>query len=143
MAFNNILVVCVGNICRSPMAEALLQQQHPNLLVVSAGIQALVGESADEKAITVMDAINIDIRAHRAQQLTSHLLQAYDLILCMSYEQEKWIKQQWPYQRGKVFRLGHWLNTNIADPYTKSIDVFYDTRDLINQAVISWQAKLN
>ncbi|MFS9669038.1 protein tyrosine phosphatase, partial [Klebsiella pneumoniae] len=70
MSFKKILVVCVGNICRSPIGEALLQQQHPNLTVKSAGLSALVGEGADDKAIQVMDEWNIDIRSHRAQQLT-------------------------------------------------------------------------
>ncbi|EOK4674790.1 arsenate reductase/protein-tyrosine-phosphatase family protein, partial [Escherichia coli] len=39
--FNNILVVCVGNICRSPTAERLLQRYHPELKVESAGLGAL------------------------------------------------------------------------------------------------------
>ena len=66
MSFKKILVVCVGNICRSPIGEALLQQQHPNLIVKSAGLSALVDEGADEKAIQVMDEWNIDMRSHRA-----------------------------------------------------------------------------
>ncbi|STL53119.1 protein-tyrosine-phosphatase [Escherichia coli] len=45
--FNNILVVCVGNICRSPTAERLLQRYHPELKVESAGLGALVGKGAD------------------------------------------------------------------------------------------------
>lgn len=78
MSFKKILVVCVGNICRSPIGEALLQQQHPNLTVKSAGLSALVGEGADEKAIQVMDEWNVDIRSHRAQQLTQELMQTFD-----------------------------------------------------------------
>lgn len=51
--FNNILVVCVGNICRSPTAERLLQRYHPELKVESAGLGALVGKGADPTAISV------------------------------------------------------------------------------------------
>lgn len=143
MAFNKILVVCIGNICRSPMGEAFLQQQHPTLKVASAGISAMVDHPADDKAISVMDELGVDIRRHRAQQLTSELMQEYDLILCMSSDQEKYIKQQWQHHRGKVYRLGHWLNQNIADPYKHPIEMFYDIRDLIHQSVQSWQAKLS
>ena len=49
MQINNILVVCVGNICRSPMAEYLLKQQFPQLHIESAGISGLVGHNADER----------------------------------------------------------------------------------------------
>ncbi|MFA9231998.1 MAG: protein tyrosine phosphatase, partial [Microgenomates group bacterium] len=45
--FNSILVVCVGNICRSPVGERVLQAALPNLIVSSAGVAALVGNPAD------------------------------------------------------------------------------------------------
>ena len=142
MSFKKILVVCVGNICRSPIGEALVQQQHPNLIVKSAGLSALVGEGADEKAIQVMDEWHIDMRSHRAQQLTQELMQAFDLVLCMSKDQENWIKQNYTRQRGKVYRMGHWINENVADPYKLPIEKFYESRELLNKAVESWKDKL-
>lgn len=51
--FNKILVVCVGNICRSPTAERLLKLYQPELTVESAGLGALVGKGADERATSV------------------------------------------------------------------------------------------
>lgn len=51
MNIQHILVVCVGNICRSPMAEYFLKQQFPQLDIQSAGLSALVGQFADPKAI--------------------------------------------------------------------------------------------
>ena len=142
MSFKKILVVCVGNICRSPIGEALLQQQHPNLTVKSAGLSALVGEGADEKAIQVMDEWNVDMRSHRAQQLTQELMQTFDLVLCMSKDQESWMKQNYSSQRGKVYRIGHWINENVADPYKLPIEKFYESRELLNKAVESWKDKL-
>lgn len=67
MQIRNILVICVGNICRSPMAEHFLKQNHPNIDIESAGISGLVGHSADDKAIKCMDSFNIDMRQHIAK----------------------------------------------------------------------------
>ena len=63
MAFDNILVVCVGNICRSPIAEAALTQQYPNKTIDSAGLSAVVGNGADPKALAVMSELDIDMSA--------------------------------------------------------------------------------
>ena len=61
--FNNILVVCVGNICRSPTAERLLQRYHPELKVESAGLGALVGKGADPTAISVAAEHQLSLEA--------------------------------------------------------------------------------
>lgn len=143
MMLKKILIVCVGNVCRSPMAAAMLKQQQPTLTIASAGLNALVGEPADTHAIAVMDEVNIDVRAHRAQQLTDNLMQQFDLVLCMSKEQASWIKQHWPMHRGKVYRLGHWINQDIKDPYQAPIEVFTQVRDLIHQATDSWHDELS
>lgn len=116
MQLQNILVVCVGNICRSPMAEYFLKAQHPTLNISSAGISALVGHTADDKAIHCMDQLNIDMRPHVARQLSAELIKQNDLILVMSNNQQKHIEQTWPFAKGKIFRLGHWQGQNIPDP---------------------------
>ena len=48
VAFDNILVVCIGNICRSPMAAALLTERYSETHIDSAGLSALIGHSADK-----------------------------------------------------------------------------------------------
>ena len=101
-----------------------------------------MGEGADEKAIQVMDEWHIDMRSHRAQQLTQELMQTFDLVLCMSKDQESWIKQNYSSQRGKVYRIGHWINENVADPYKLPIEKFYESREVLNRAVQSWKDKL-
>ncbi len=107
MTFNNILVVCVGNICRSPMAAALLAREYPQKHINSAGVSALIGYPADEKASAVMAADDINIDSHRAQQISAELVEKADLILTMSTDQTKWIENEWPHCRGKTFRIGH------------------------------------
>ena len=83
MAFDNILVVCVGNICRSPMAEALLKQRFPNKNVDSAGVGALVGHSADPAALEIMAKQEIDITNHVAKQIDENLAKTADIIFTM------------------------------------------------------------
>jgi protein-tyrosine phosphatase len=71
---NRILVVCIGNICRSPMAESLLAQRlsgrSPDIWVGSAGLAALVGRPADPIAQTLMQERGLAISDHRARQIT-------------------------------------------------------------------------
>ena len=138
MQFQSVLMVCVGNICRSPMAEYFLKQKKPNLLVESAGISGLVGHPADEKARLCMQRFDIDMSKHVAKKLNADLLKKFDLILVMSHNQQKHIEQTWPFAKGKTFRLGHWQGKNIADPYQHDQQFFDETCLLIQQSVDDW-----
>ncbi|MFW1773964.1 low molecular weight protein-tyrosine-phosphatase [Acinetobacter seifertii] len=142
MQLQNILVVCVGNICRSPMAEYLLKAQHPTLNISSAGISALVGYKADDKAIHCMDQLRIDMRAHIARQLNAELIKQNDLILVMSNNQQKHIEQTWPFAKGKIFRLGHWQGQNVSDPYQHDQTFFDQTCSNIQSYVQDWRTQL-
>lgn len=142
MAFENILVVCVGNICRSPMAEALLRQRFPKKSIDSAGVGALVGHSADPAAIKIMEEQNIDITNHVAKQIDENLAHKADLIFTMSDSQNKWIEERWPFCRGKTFKLGHWSDKDIADPYKHEMSAFMTAyRDIVS-SIDEWQDKL-
>ena len=143
MNIQTILVVCVGNICRSPMAEFFIKQQYPNLCIESAGISALVGHAADDKAITCMlNDYNIDMHSHVARQLDAKLLKKADLVLVMSLNQQKHIEQTWPFAKGKIFRLGHWQNKNVPDPYQHDQEFFNQTCKNIQSYVLDWQSHL-
>lgn len=142
MQLRNILVVCVGNICRSPTAEYMLKKNHPNLHIESAGLSAMVDHYADEKAIACMDAVGIDIREHRAKQITADLIKQSDLILVMSNNQLKHIEQKWPFAKGKVFRLGHWQGQNVPDPYQHDQAFFEETCRNIQSYVTDWKSHI-
>ncbi|MEJ5203928.1 low molecular weight protein-tyrosine-phosphatase [Acinetobacter junii] len=143
MQFKNILVVCIGNICRSPMAEYLLKQQYPSLHIESAGISGLIGFPADDKAQFCMQRLGIDMHQHIAQKLNAEHIKRADLILVMSLNQQKHIEQSWSFAKGKTFRLGHWQNKNVPDPYQHEQSVFDETCLLIQQCLADWKPYIN
>lgn len=114
---HNILFVCIGNICRSPMAEALLRQARPDLVVFSAGIHAVVGAPAEPTAQGLMRERGIDISAHRAQSLSSWMVREADLIVTMDQEQARHIAGSHDSAKGKLIRLGEAGRFDVPDPY--------------------------
>lgn len=142
MQFKHILVVCVGNICRSPMAEYLFKQALPERQIHSAGIAAMIGYPADEKAQRCMQSIGLDMQAHRAKKLTGDMIKQADLVLVMSKNQQQHLEQHWPFAKGKTFRLGHWQSKNIADPYQQDQLFFDHTFEQIQQCVNDWTSHL-
>ena len=143
MAFDNILVVCVGNICRSPMAEALLKQRFPNKNIDSAGVGALVGHPADPTALEIMTEQQLDITKHVAKQLDESLAKKADIIFTMSDGQTKWIEERWPFCRGKTFKLGHWKDKDIADPYKHEKSAFQTAYQDIVDSLEQWSEKIS
>lgn len=144
--FKNILFVCIGNVCRSPMAEGFfqhqLQQCQSPIKTASAGLHALVGEPAVAEAQEVMRQEGVDISAHRAQQVSEQLLIDADLILTMEEGHKNALHKTCPSARGKVFLLGHWSDFEIYDPFRQSSLVFEQTCSLIQQAWDDWRSKL-
>jgi len=140
--FDRVLVVCVGNICRSPMAEALLRARlghRPRFDVSSAGVSALVGRPADESAVTLMKERGIDISAHRARQLTPQLTAAADLILVMEAGHERAVYGIAPQARGKVHRIGKFGNFDVPDPYRLPRAAFQEALKLIERGIDDYQ----
>jgi len=142
IAFNSILIVCVGNICRSPTAERLLQRELPHKTITSAGIAALVGHAADASAAEVALAHGVSLEGHRAQQLTRSLCQQHDLILVMEQKHIDAVSSIAPEMRGKTMRYGHWLQRDISDPYHQSREAFEFTFELIVDATQAWAQRL-
>lgn len=87
MATHNVLFICTGNICRSPMAEAvcrsLAHQQGLPVEAQSAGTLDLKGRGADKKAIRTCKSIGIDLSDHRSQPLSTDVLSWADWVLAM------------------------------------------------------------
>ena len=139
MSISRVLMVCTGNICRSPLAEYWLAREMPALTVSSAGVGALVGHPADDHAIAVGEANGLDLTAHRARQIDMTLVHDNDLILVMEQGQARWINQNFPQSRGRVFLLGHWTDKEpVPDPYRQSREQFEAIYEVIDRQLKGW-----
>ena len=145
--FKNILVICIGNICRSPMAEGLLKRalapsNKSDCVVSSAGLGALVGHPPDTKACQLMMEKGIDISGYRACQINKEMVRRADLILVMELAHKTAIEQSEPSAKGKVFRVGEWGGFDISDPYQQELSAFKRSLSLIEQGIALWLPKL-
>lgn len=145
--FDKILVVCIGNICRSPYGACSLQARLPNKHIASAGISVaknnLLGKPATHQAIVVSKALGIDLNQHQSQQLTSELCAQYDLILIMEKDHMTALTDIAPEARGKAMLFGKWIGEkDIPDPYGQSREAYEYVYQLINHAVDAWVLRL-
>ena len=143
--FSNILIVCVGNICRSPTAEILLRHRldRPGTTVHSAGLAALVGQPMDATAMQVLADHGLDGSAHVARQVDDAMLRQADLVLTMEPSHVQALHQRAPHARGRVMLLGRWLDeTPIPDPYRQQRPAHEHVFGLISQSVDAWQPYL-
>lgn len=141
--FDKILVVCVGNICRSPSGEYLLKSLLPNKTIASAGIAALVDKPADKLAQQVALDHEISLEGHKAQQLTADLCHEFDLILVMESRHISAVSEIAPEARGKTMLLSHWVGKqDIPDPYRQSKVAFKHVYQLIEKSAMAWAKKL-
>ncbi|OZS42908.1 arsenate reductase/protein-tyrosine-phosphatase family protein [Photobacterium sanguinicancri] len=141
--FNKILVVCVGNICRSPSGEYMLKKLLPAKEIASAGVGALVGKAADKMAAQVAQEHGVSLDGHIAQQVTSDLCRDYDLILVMEKGHIDAVANIAPEARGKTMLFGQWIGQqDIPDPYRQSREAFDHAYALINDAAKAWAKKL-
>ncbi len=139
--FQNILLVCVGNVCRSPTAEYLLRNRLPDTHtgVSSAGLGALDDRPMDATAAELLLEHGIDASAHRGKQLSPEMLRQAELVLVMEKAHAANIARTAPEASGKVFLLGKWLDDrDIPDPYGQQRPAFEHVYQLIDQGVSSW-----
>jgi protein-tyrosine phosphatase len=141
--FNSILVVCVGNICRSPVGERLLRQALPELEVTSAGINALVGKPADKTASEIAAMHDLSLHGHQARQFTAAIGASHDLILVMEQGHKREIARVAPQLAGRVMLFDKWTgDKGIADPYLRSKDFHEKTFAALSDAAQGWARRL-
>jgi protein-tyrosine phosphatase len=141
--FASVLVICVGNICRSPLGERVLAAGLPGLRISSAGLAAVVGEGADPSAALVAQEIGVDLGGHVARQLTADIGASHDLLLVMEPGHRAEIFRRFPSLSGRVMLFDQWTGgQGIPDPYGKPLDLHRKTRDRIVAAAAPWIARL-
>ncbi|RQZ41932.1 low molecular weight protein-tyrosine-phosphatase [Burkholderia sp. Bp9099] len=133
-----ILVVCEGNICRSPMAQGLLASKLSTMRIVSAGLSALSGRPADSTAVELMAERGIDISGHIASPVNLQYVRDAGLVLAMTMEQKRRLEEGYAFAKGKVFRLGESNGEDVIDPYRQDRAVFEASIAQIEHYVSSW-----
>lgn len=144
--FDKILVVCAGNICRSPIAKEMLSKIMPDKEVDSAGLitqkSNLISARASEPMIQLALDANIDLSTHQAKQLTPELCQWAELILVMEESHIYSVADIASTARSKTFLLGQWSTGTISDPYGKGEREYKVAYQAIEQACESWKKRL-
>jgi protein-tyrosine-phosphatase len=129
----HIVVVCTGNICRSPMAAGLLEHRLPldvmdRVTVGSAGTCGMHGQVATENAVKAMADLGFDITAHRARRLTRELTRGADLIVAMEKVHLKEIKRIYGWGRPNARLLGEFglpsESREIEDPIGQPLHAY-------------------
>jgi glycine hydroxymethyltransferase len=141
-----ILFICTGNICRSPMAEALFRHAvrgRGEFRVISAGIGAVDGQPPTHHSVNAMRELGIDISAQRSRALTTELVRSADLILGMTHGHVDTVALMYPKMAEKTFLLREFDETlepyekDISDPIGSAYEIYVDSRDQIEQGIAS------
>lgn len=138
----NILFICTGNTCRSPMAEGILRElakeKGLDIKVKSAGLVATEDGDISRDAISTLKDIGIDISDIRSKSVNEDLIQEADLILTMSQRHKGNLTLKYPYIREKVFLLNEYafdMNKDVVDPFGMGRKYYEETRNEIYRAI--------
>ncbi|MEO6568257.1 MAG: low molecular weight protein arginine phosphatase [Opitutaceae bacterium] len=143
-----IVTVCTANICRSPMAAALLQhalaaQPEPlrSFKVISAGVSAHSGEPISQNSVTALKKVGLDVSSHRSRLLDQQMLDDAALVLCMTESHRLIIQRQGNPSPDNLFLFREFMpnpgNLEIPDPYGGPLKVYEAARDEMVEAIPS------
>jgi RpiB/LacA/LacB family sugar-phosphate isomerase len=140
----NVLFVCTGNICRSPMAQGLfadLVRGRRDIEVGSAGIGAVGGQPPSIHSVEVMAELGIDIRQIRSKPLMAELVRRADFIFVMTYGHLDSMLLLFPSAAEKTFLLREFetdspvMEREVSDPIGQSREIYRECRDQIRAAL--------
>ncbi|MAS92031.1 MAG: protein tyrosine phosphatase [Verrucomicrobiales bacterium] len=143
---SRVLFVCTGNVCRSPMAEGLLQHLAESVDVEleagSAGIGAMEGMPPSRNSVIAMQEEGIDISDQKSQMLTPEMVDEYTHIFGMGLSHVETIREFFPHAQEKTFVLREFiaeegLDLNVPDPIGGDLEEYRLTRNLIKEAMPS------
>jgi protein-tyrosine-phosphatase len=130
----NILFVCTGNTCRSPLAEGFLKKLLKNnafigMEIGSAGLTALPGSSASFHSVQVALENSVSLEEHKARLVSAELIDKADLIVVMEPGHRQQMLDRYPQASGKIYLLRHFARhgsreRGIHDPYGVNLEVY-------------------
>jgi protein-tyrosine-phosphatase len=139
----NLLFVCTGNTCRSPMAEALARRElaergYADVGVASAGTSAWPGSRASEEVALVLEEIGVELGGHRAAELTPELVEWADAVLVMGARHLLAVEAMGGAGKAALvtdFLDGEGAGEPVVDPIGSGIETYRGTRDQLSRAV--------
>jgi protein-tyrosine phosphatase len=145
-----ILVACTANICRSPMAAAILRRRitelglEDQIVVLSAGVWAEDGHEASANAVTTLAERGMDLTGHRSRLLTPALLRESDLVLVMEEAHRRSLFHLAPQHLGKVYLLTEMSgkHADVADPYGGPVEGYERTADELERLIDAGMPKI-
>ncbi len=138
-----ILMVCLGNICRSPLAEGILAHKTKslNIEVDSAGTAAYhIGELPDKRSIDIADKYNIDLSKQRARQFSRADFDEFDIIYAMDTNNYTHLISLASNndERSSIRLILNEINPNacesVPDPYYGGENGFQNVYNMLNEA---------
>ena len=132
-----ILVVCHGNVCRSPYLQAVLQRALPELGVMSAGFFGS-DRPVPQISVTLSAERGLDLSRYRSRPLTQSTIGNADLVIVMDSYQARQLARTFPIKRARIVIAGDLdprfdVTRSITDPWNRSSDVFASSFDRLDR----------